>query len=61
MKLPEYLNHKKPKKEVKETTERKCYMCGKKAEMTKFERYCSKNCRNSASRNDTATTGIKFR
>ena len=60
-KIPEYLNLKKPKANKQETEERKCLTCGKKTEMTKFQRYCSKNCRNTATRNDTATTGIKFR
>jgi hypothetical protein len=61
MTIPEYLNYKKPKEEVKETTERKCLICGKKAKMTKFQRYCDKQCRHRATRNDTATTSIKFK
>ena len=36
-------------------------MCGVKAKMGKFERYCGIPCRNKATRMDVNAHGIKFR
>jgi hypothetical protein len=58
--MPEYYNQSKPKKE-EILVDRKCYMCGVKAKMGKFERYCSINCRNKATYMDVNAHGIKFR
>ena len=58
--MPDYYNQSKPKKE-EILVDRKCYMCGVKAKMGKFERYCSIHCRNRATRMDVNAHGIKFR
>ena len=58
--MPDYYNTSKPKKE-EILVERKCYMCGKKSKMGKFERYCGIPCRNKATRMDVNAHGIKFR
>jgi len=61
-KIPEYLNLKKPKAEKEEILiERKCYICGTKANMGRFERYCSVNCRSRATRLDSKNHNIRFR
>ena len=60
--MPEYYNTSKPKSDKKEILiDRKCYICGTKAKMGKFERYCSIHCRNRATRMDVNAQGIKFR
>ncbi len=60
--MPEYYNTSKPKADKKEIlVDRKCYICGTKAKMGKFERYCSIHCRNRATRMDVNAQGIKFR
>ena len=60
--MPDYYNQSKPKPDKEEIlTERKCYMCGVKAKMGKFERYCSVHCRNRATHMDVNAHGIKFR
>ena len=50
----------KPKEE-KILVERKCNICGKKAKMGRFEKYCNVHCRNKATRLDTTAHGIRFR
>ena len=60
--IPDYYNQKKPKPHKEEVLiERKCNMCGVKAKMGKFERYCGIPCRNKATRMDVNAHGIKFR
>ena len=51
-KIPEYYNQKKPKPEEEALIERKCNMCGIKANMGRFQRYCSVHCRSRATRLD---------
>ena len=58
--MPDYYNQSKPKKE-EILVDRKCYMCGVKTKMGKFERYCSVHCRSKATRMDVNAHGIKFR
>ena len=41
--------------------ERKCFMCGTKANMGRFERYCSIHCRSKATKLDSTAHGIRFR
>jgi|TARA_Y100000296_G_scaffold79880_1_gene104501 hypothetical protein len=60
MTKPEYYNQSKPKEKEEVLTERKCNICGKKAKMGKFERYCSIQCRNRATELDTTAHGIRF-
>jgi hypothetical protein len=51
--IPEYYNYSKPVKDKKEDlVERKCFICGTKANMEKFQRYCSVHCRSRATRLD---------
>ena len=49
----------KPKEEV--LIERKCNICGKLAKMSRFDRYCSPNCRSTATKLDNTNHGIRFR
>ena len=62
-KIPEYYNYSKPVKDKKEEVliERKCNMCGTKAKMGKFQRYCSVHCRSKATRLDVNAHGLRFR
>ena len=46
--IPDYYNQSKPKAKEEVLVERNCFICGKKAKMEKFERYCSFHCRNRA-------------
>ena len=48
------------KKKEKITTKRKCFICGKEAEMEKFQRYCGPACKSAATRMDTPAHQIKF-
>ena len=50
--IPDYYNQSKPKPKEEVLIERKCFICGKKAKMGKFERYCSIHCRSIATRLD---------
>ena len=60
--MPEYYNYSKPVKDKKEDlVERKCFICGTKANMGRFERYCSIHCRSRATRLDSTAHGIRFR
>ena len=59
--IPEYLNQSKPKPKEENMTERNCFICGKKAKMGKFQRYCSIQCRNRATELDNVAHGLKFR
>ena len=60
--IPDYYNQKKPKPDKEEVlTERKCFICGKKAKMGKFERYCSFTCKHKATTLDYTSHGIRFR
>jgi len=59
--MPDYYNQSKPPKKEEILVERKCNMCGVKAKMGKFERYCGIPCRNKATRMDVNAHGIKFR
>ncbi len=62
MKIPDYYNQKKPTPDEEEILiERKCYICGTKANMGKFERYCSVNCRSRATRLDSKNHNVRFR
>ena len=58
---PEYLDQSKPKPKEEKLIERKCNICGKKAKMGRFERYCNVHCRNKATRLDTTAHGLRFR
>jgi len=61
-KIPEYLNQSKPRPDKEEVLiERKCNICGTKAKMGKFERYCSFTCKHKATYLDTTSHGIRFR
>jgi len=60
--IPDYYNQKKPKPDKEEILiERKCNICGKKAKMGRFERYCSFTCKHKATYLDTTSHGIRFR
>ena len=60
--IPDYYNQSKPKPDKEEVlTERKCSMCGRKAKMGKFERYCNVHCRNKATRLDNTNHSMGFR
>ena len=60
--IPDYYNQKKPKPDKEEVlTERKCFICGTKAKMGKFERYCSFTCKHKATTLDYTSHGIRFR
>ena len=60
--IPEYYNYSKPVKDKKEDlVERKCNICGTKAKMGRFERYCSVHCRSRATRLDVNAHGLRFR
>ena len=59
--IPEYYNQSKPKQEEENMTERNCFICGKKAKMGKFQRYCSIQCRNTATKLDSVAHGLRFR
>ena len=48
------------KEKKKITTKRKCFICGKEAEMEKFQRYCGPACKSAATRMDTTAHQIKF-
>ena len=58
--MPDYYNTSKTNKE-ENLVDRKCYMCGVKTKMGKFERYCSVHCRNRATHMDINAHGIKFK
>jgi hypothetical protein len=60
-KIPDYYNYQKEKPKEEVLIERKCNMCGKLAEMRKFERYCSPNCRTRATNTDSTTLSVRFR
>ena len=61
-KIPDYYNQSKPKNDKEEVlTERKCFICGRKAKMGKFERYCSFTCKHKATSLDQTSHGIRFR
>ena len=61
--IPEYYNYSKPVKDKIEEVliEGKCNMCGTKAKMGKFQRYCSVHCRSKATRLDVNAHGLRFR
>ena len=59
--IPEYYNQSKPKPKEEVLIERKCNMCGAKAKMGKFERYCNIHCRNKATKLDSENHSIRFR
>ena len=60
--IPDYYNLSNPKPDKEEVlTERKCSMCGRKAKMGKFERYCNVHCRNKATRLDNTNHSMGFR
>ena len=59
--IPEYYNQAKPKPKEEVLVERNCFICGKKAKMGKFQRYCSIQCRNRATELDNVAHGLKFR
>ena len=61
-KIPDYYDQSKPKPDKEEVLiERKCNICGKKAKMGKFERYCSFICKHKATSLDYTSHGIRFR
>ena len=50
---PDCYNQSKPKPDKEEIlTERKCFICGTKVKMRKFERYCSHHCKSVATNLD---------
>ena len=57
----EYLNQSKPKPKEEVLVERNCNICGKKAKMGRFERYCGFHCRGVATRLDSVAHGLRFR
>jgi hypothetical protein len=59
--IPDYYNLSKPKPKEEVLIERKCNICGTKAKMGKFQRYCSIQCRNKATGLDSTAHGIRFR
>ena len=59
--IPDYYNQSKPKAKEEVLVERNCFICGKKAKMGRFERYCNVHCRNKATELDTTAHGIRFR
>ena len=59
--IPDYYNQSKPKAKEEVLVERNCFICGRKAKMGRFERYCNVHCRNTATRLDTTAHGIRFR
>jgi len=60
-KVPDYYNQSKPKPKEETLIERNCNICGKKAKMGRFERYCSFHCRNRATELDSVAHGLRFR
>ena len=61
-KIPDYYNQSKPTPDEEEILiERKCYIYGTKANMGRFERYCSANCRSRATRLDSKNHNVRFR
>ena len=58
---PDYYNQSKPKAKEEVLVERNCFICGKKANMGKFQRYCSIQCRNTATKLDSVAHGLRFR
>jgi len=59
--IPDYYNQSKPKAKEEALVERNCFICGKKAKMGKFQRYCNIHCRNKATRLDSTAHGLRFR
>ena len=60
--IPDYYNQSKPKNDKEEVLiERKCNICGKKAKMGKFERFCSPHCKAVATKIDNTYYSVKFR
>ena len=59
--IPDYYDQSKPKPKEEALIERKCNICGTKAKMGKFERYCSFTCRHKATTLESISHGIKFR
>ena len=59
--IPDYYNQSKPKAKEEALVERNCFICGKKAKMGKFQRYCSVHCRSKATRLDVNAHGLRFR
>ena len=59
--IPDYYNQSKPKPEETVLIERNCFICGKKAKMEKFQRYCNIHCRNRATILDSMAHGLRFR
>ena len=59
--IPDYYNQSKPKAKEEALVERNCFICGKKAKMGKFERYCSFICKHKATSLDYTSHGIRFR
>ena len=60
--IPDYYNQSKPKPDKEEILiERKCNICGRKAKMGKFERFCSHNCKTVATRLDSINHSVRFR
>jgi hypothetical protein len=59
--IPDYYDQSKPKAKEEVLVERNCFICGTKAKMGRFQRYCSVQCRNRATGLDTTAHGIRFR
>ena len=59
--IPDYYNQSKPKAKEEVLVERNCFICGTKAKMRKFERYCSFTCKRKATDLDYTSHGIRFR
>ena len=59
--IPDYYNQSKPKPKEEVLIERKCNICGTKAKMGKFERYCSHHCKAVATKIDNTYYSVRFR
>ena len=59
--IPDYYNQSKPKAKEEVLVERNCFICGKKAKMGKFERFCSPHCKAVATKIDNTYYSVKFR
>jgi len=60
--IPEYYKSiKKPKPEEEVLVERNCFICGKKAKMGKFQRYCGHHCKAIATKIDNTYYNVRLR
>jgi len=59
--IPDYYNQSKPKAKEEVLTERKCNICGRKAKMGKFQRYCGHHCKAIATKIDNTNYNVRIR